>query len=266
MSSFNVIIIGGGLAGPLLANGLIASGINVEVYEKLATDSKREGYQIRIAEPSVQSFDMMLDQDKIDRIKSKMGRFAQKQRTTPLWYDSQFNFLFDMGRFSSKYHGSAPMDRVVLRDILIEKPTAHGVLHSGKSFKSYEILNPNRVDEKVRVWFDDGSSADCQLLIAADGSHSKVSGLLKTTIVRITDQYLRSIQINKAIGLNNIKDIPVLNFITKARLSKALFDKLPQVAREAPILVSSHKKTLFCVGNFNTLLMNDTEPCMLTIT
>ncbi|KAL2070964.1 hypothetical protein VTL71DRAFT_13990 [Oculimacula yallundae] len=227
MSTFDVIIIGAGLAGPLLANGLIASGISVRIYEKQLVDAKREGYQIRIAEPSLQSFDMMLENDKIDKIKSKMGRFAQRQRTTPFWYDADFRFLFDMGRVSSKYHGSAPMDRVVLRDILIEKPTLQGVLHYGKSFTSYEILNQNKHDEKVRVRFEDGTAAECHLLIAADGSQSGI---------------------NKMIGLDNIRDIPVYNFITKARLSDELFAKLPHTAQTAPILVTSDKKTFFCVA------------------
>ena len=174
MADFKVIVVGGGLAGLLLANGLSAAEINVEVYERMRDDVKRDGYQIRIAQPSFTSFEKLLSQEQNRRIRSKMGVYQDNQRTTPIWYDHQLNPLFDMGRFDSQYHGSAPMDRVILRDIMLEEPAARGLVKTGKGFSSYKILNPGEEKESVRVHFDDGTSADCDLLIGADGSHSKV--------------------------------------------------------------------------------------------
>lgn len=180
MANFHVIIVGAGLAGPLLANGLLASGVSVAVYEKLGTEIKRDGYQMRIAQPSFKSFEMLLDAEKYDKIRGKMGHFSENQRTTPHWYDSKFNFIFDFGRLNNEYHGSAPMDRVVLRNVLMEEPLKHNVVHFAKGFNRYEILNFNQANEKVRVWFDDGSSSDCDLLIGADGSRSKVGQCYKS--------------------------------------------------------------------------------------
>jgi 2-polyprenyl-6-methoxyphenol hydroxylase-like FAD-dependent oxidoreductase len=48
MSSFTVIIIGGGLAGSLLGNELVNHAIDCAVYEKDPHGSKREGYQIQL--------------------------------------------------------------------------------------------------------------------------------------------------------------------------------------------------------------------------
>lgn len=173
MGEFNVIIVGGGLAGPLLASGLLQSGVKVDVYEKLAGDAKRDGYQIRVAQPCLRAFRENLSADQCQRINAKLGHFEMNKETTPIWYDHKLNTLLHMGRINEQYHGSAPMDRVILRNIIIEQPVEKGIMHFGKSFSGYEIIS-DQGRERVRVSFEDGSSADCDLLIGADGSHSKV--------------------------------------------------------------------------------------------
>ncbi|KAF5633096.1 uncharacterized protein FTJAE_7274 [Fusarium tjaetaba] len=226
MPQFNVIIVGCGLSGPLLASGLLHAGVKVDVYERMAADAKRDGYQIRVAQPSMDAFDLNLTPEQNQRIRASLGHFDANEETTPVWYNHKLKPLLEMGRISEQYHGSAPMDRVVLRDIIIEKPVESGVVHFGKGFSGYDIIS-DKGRERVRVSFDDGTSADCDLLIGADGSHSKV---------------------NKHLGLNNIQDIPVINFITKTHLSKDKLAALPAAARHSPMLVFSHRKTYFCVA------------------
>ncbi|KAL5592397.1 hypothetical protein FOBRF1_013423 [Fusarium oxysporum] len=226
MPQFNVIIVGCGLSGPLLASGLLHAGVKVDVYERMAADAKRDGYQIRVAQPSMDAFRLNLTPEQNERIRASLGHFDANEGTTPIWYNHKLKPLLEMGRISEQYHGSAPMDRVVLRDIIIEKPVESGIVHFDKRFSGYDIIS-DKGRERVRVSFDDGTSADCDLLIGADGSHSKV---------------------NKHLGLNNIQDIPVINFITKTHLSKDKLAALPAAARHSPMLVFSHKKTYFCVA------------------
>ncbi|KAM0421980.1 hypothetical protein ACHAPD_000423 [Fusarium lateritium] len=227
MSNFNVIIVGGGLAGPLLASGLLQKGIKVDVYERLEENAKRDGYNIRVAQPCLQAFEECLDAKAIDQIKQRMGRFEDNQETTPIWYDYRMKPLLNMSRISTKYHDSAPMDRVVLRNTIIQKPLSQGIMHHGKAFSRYEIVKTNSGQEKVRVWFQDDTSVDGDILIAADGSHSTI---------------------NKQVGLNHIQQLDAISFIAKVKLSKEMLDKLPKRCLVSPIITFSHRKTYFAIA------------------
>ncbi|KUL84953.1 hypothetical protein ZTR_07906 [Talaromyces verruculosus] len=227
MSKFKVIIVGGGLAGPLLASGLLQKGIEVELYEKLEENSKRDGFTIRVAQPCLQAFQECLSAEQFKKIKKRMGRFEDNEETTPIWYDYKMNPLLNMSRFSTSYHGSSPMDRVVLRDTIMEAPLREGIVYHGKSLHRYDSIKTDNGDEKVRVWFEDGTSADGDILIAADGSHSRI---------------------NKQVGLNHIQQLDAISFVTKVRLSKDMLARLPAPCLVAPVIAFSHRKTYFAVG------------------
>ncbi|KAM0550351.1 hypothetical protein ACHAO7_005480 [Fusarium culmorum] len=111
MSNFNVIIVGGGLAGPLLASGLLRKGVKVDLYERLEEHAKRDGYTIRVSQPCLQAFEDCLDADAFDQIKRRMGHFEGNQETTPIWYDYRMKPLLNMSRFSTNYHAYLPKDR-----------------------------------------------------------------------------------------------------------------------------------------------------------
>lgn len=49
LGSVNVIIVGAGLAGPLLAQGLVRAGVAVSLYEReAAVDERSQGYRIHL--------------------------------------------------------------------------------------------------------------------------------------------------------------------------------------------------------------------------
>lgn len=174
MAPFKVIIVGSGLAGNLLANGLLNNNIEVEVYERLARDAEREGYQIRLGENSLKGFRACLTPERKNAIISKFGRSSGKLSAAPIIYDGNFKPLLDLNRFPN-YEKSAAISRKILRDLLAEPLDDAGKTYYDKSFKDYSIINPGFENEMVRVRFQDGTSSDCDVLIAADGANSKVN-------------------------------------------------------------------------------------------
>lgn len=172
---FKVIIIGAGLAGSLLANGLIDRGVEVSVYERLHRHAKREGYQIRLGAPALQGMRACLHKEQIDSIVKLFGRAGGTKSGAPICYTQNFDELLNLTRFAV-YSKSAPIHRGILRDALADPVFDAGKLQYNRAFDRYEILDPGSKHERVRVWFEDGTSDECDILVGVDGSHSKVCG------------------------------------------------------------------------------------------
>ena len=171
--TFRVVIIGGGLAGNCLANGLLRNGIDFAVYERLPENSKREGYQIRLGSDALKGMRACLSREHLDSIVQKFGPASGGKSDAPVIRNEKFETMLDLTIFPT-YNKSAPISRVILRDSLAAPIVASGKLMYGKEFDHYEIIDPGTPDEQVRVLFKDGSHDTCDILIAADGSHSKV--------------------------------------------------------------------------------------------
>ncbi|EXK77188.1 hypothetical protein FOQG_18096 [Fusarium oxysporum f. sp. raphani 54005] len=224
MSPFKVIIVGAGLSGSLLANGLIRHDVNVAVYERLDRNVKREGYQIRMGANALAGFRACLDKEHIDKIISKFGKSGGRISSAPVVYGSDFKPLLDFTKFPT-YSKSAPINRVTLRDALADPVYDAGRMHYNKEFDRYEIVTDNKGRELVRVWFKDGSSDTADILIGADGSHSKI---------------------NKQLGLNNIKAVKThTNFVLKADLPTSKYLAMKPELHRTPVLTFSDNKALY---------------------
>lgn len=173
MAPLKVIIIGGGLAGALLGNGLRRKGIDFMVYERDVKDSVREGYQIRLGAAALTGLRACLDESQVQQLMPLFGRAGGVISSAPGLFDTSFNTVLDLSKFPA-YEKTAPISRVVLRNFL-QKPLAEdGRLHYSKRFIRYEVIGSPGKAQRVRAFFEDGTSDDCDLLVSADGNHSKV--------------------------------------------------------------------------------------------
>ncbi|PNP82139.1 hypothetical protein FNYG_04328 [Fusarium nygamai] len=176
MGTFRVCIVGGGLAGSLLANGLINNGVDTLVFERDEENLKREGYQIRLGDPAMTGLASCLTDSQLEAIVQRLGRYSGSSKTAPSICNTKFQTILDLSALPT-YSKSSAINRVVLRDLLLDPVAAKGKVKFGKQFSHYEIIkNGPSGNESVKVNFKDGSSEYCDILVAADGSGSKKGG------------------------------------------------------------------------------------------
>ncbi|KAF9775985.1 hypothetical protein IL306_005873 [Fusarium sp. DS 682] len=174
MGNFRVCIVGGGLAGSLLANGLINNGVDTLVFERDEETLKREGYQIRLGDPALTGLASCLTDSQLESIVQKLGRYSGSSKTAPSVCNTKFQTILDLSALPT-YSKSSAINRVVLRDLLLDPVIIKGRVKFGKRFSHYEIIeNGPNGNESVKVNFTDGTSEYCDILVAADGSGSKV--------------------------------------------------------------------------------------------
>ncbi|KAG5766507.1 hypothetical protein H9Q72_005435 [Fusarium xylarioides] len=217
MGNFKVCIVGGGLAGSLLANGLINNGIDTIVFERDEESLKREGYQIRLGDPALTGLASCLTDSQLESIVQKLGRYSGSSKTAPSICNTKSQTILDLSALPT-YSKSSAINRVVLRDLLLDPVITEGKVKFGKQFPEYEIINNEHGgNESVKVNFSDGSSEYCDILVAADGSGSKI---------------------NKQMGAKNIVDMKShLAFLSKGNATKARLRELPPRLLNGPVLV-----------------------------
>ncbi|KAL2826745.1 hypothetical protein BJY01DRAFT_255911 [Aspergillus pseudoustus] len=225
MGNFKVAIIGGGLAGCLLGNGLLQHDVDFAVYESDPADAKREGYQIRLGGPALEGFKVCMTEEQLSKLYPLFGRSGGILSSAPITYDIHMNPLLDLTKFPA-YTKSAPINRIVLVNFLSQWLVDAGKLQYGKRYVGYEILAPTETSRtKVRAHFDDGTSNDCDLLISAEGSRSKI---------------------NRQIGLNNIVQLKESwMFLAKGNLPPSKLLNLCPEIRKAPVGAFKNGMMLF---------------------
>lgn len=94
-----------------------------------------------------------------------------KPNTTLGFYDHKFTELLTMGEEKVPEHyidSFKSVSRISLREVLLSG--LDDLMHFGKTFTRYEQLPGGR----VRAHFEDGTHADGDLLVAADGVNSRI--------------------------------------------------------------------------------------------
>jgi 2-polyprenyl-6-methoxyphenol hydroxylase-like FAD-dependent oxidoreductase len=166
----HVLIIGGGIAGLCLAQGLKQSGISVAVYERDSSARfKGQGYRIGIKQDGSRALRECLPAHLFELAVATSIRSAM--RMVVLDHQLHQRFMKPLphdGREDSRFG----VDRFTLRQILLAG--LDGIVRFGKTCQRFDQVE----DGKVRARFADGTSATGDLLVGADGTGSVVRGLL----------------------------------------------------------------------------------------
>ena len=161
-------IVGGGIGGLCLAQGLKKAGIPVQVYERdEAASSRRQGFRIHISPEGSRALHQCLPQDLWDIFNLTGGEFGQgfSMLTEQL---EELLSVTDRGGPVDPIACHRSISRITLRSVLLSG--LGETVHFGKRFARYEETGEGR----VAVYFGDGSIAEASVLVAADGVNSAV--------------------------------------------------------------------------------------------
>ncbi|WP_426512314.1 FAD-dependent oxidoreductase [Dactylosporangium sp. McL0621] len=143
-----VLVVGGGVGGLGLAQGLRRRGADVTVFERDAGPrARRQGYRLHLDTRATSALRSCLSPALFARLPSVTG--PPSRRVTVLTH-------------------STSVDRGALRSLLLAG--LDGTVHFGSAFARYASLPDNR----IRVYLTDGSHTDGDVLVGADGIGSGV--------------------------------------------------------------------------------------------
>ncbi|WP_316504657.1 NAD(P)/FAD-dependent oxidoreductase [Nitrosopumilus sp.] len=165
------IIIGCGIAGPVLALALNKAGIDSEIYEAQKALDDDAGLFHYLSPNGMNVFNVLGIYDKV----YDLGHVCN--RTT--LYDENGNSFagFDEENLKDEFGASSIMiKRGVLTKVLREEVISKGIdLHFGKKLKDIENVTG---ESKVTVHFEDDTSVQGDFLIGCDGIHSRTRKII----------------------------------------------------------------------------------------
>jgi len=167
---FHVLIAGGGLGGLCLAQGLKKAGVSVAVYERDRTPSDRlQGYRIHIEPQGSRALHECLPPHLFDAYVATAGSGGNGHRivTEQLKQIAFFGAPSATATVPPQERDYA-VSRIALRELLLSG--LDEIVHFDKAFVSYE----ETPEGKVIAHFANGTSATGDLLVGADGAHSRV--------------------------------------------------------------------------------------------
>jgi hypothetical protein len=164
---FHVLIIGGGIGGLTLAQGLKRDGIRAAVYERDRTLTDRlQGYRVHISPTGGFALHECLPPHLFEVFDRTCGaptsavRFFTEQMRLLLAFDGDFVASTD----PVARHRSA--SRITLRQVLLAELDN---VHFAKTSQRYEERRG-----RIIAYFEDGTTAEGDVLVAADGGGSRV--------------------------------------------------------------------------------------------
>ena len=164
---FHVGIIGGGIGGLALAQGLKKAGIGVALYERDRTPTDRlQGYRVHISPKGSVALHQCLPSDLFDvfaatcSVGNEGFRFLSEKMEDLLSIEARGD-----PRAIAR-HWSA--SRITLRQVLLSG--LDGIVQFDRNFTHYE----ETASGPVVLHFADGSTAACDVMVGADGGNSHV--------------------------------------------------------------------------------------------
>lgn len=166
-SPLHVIIIGAGTGGLCLAHGLKQAEVSVAVYERDRTRTDGlHGYRVGIDPDGSHALHQCLPAD-------LYATFVATCARTPRYFNMlteqmQELLSFDLPPADDPINSEKSVSRMTMRQVLLTG--LEDVVHFDKKFSRYE----QTANGKITAYFEDGTSATGDLLVAADGSNSRV--------------------------------------------------------------------------------------------
>lgn len=155
-----MIVIGAGLGGLALANGLCGTGIDVAVYERDASPVVRgQGYRLHLGDVGIDALASVLAPER----RAAFLAAAHAPRALFVRFDPALRVLEE--HYLDGRHLS--VDRQELRDTLLAD--VKGLVAYGKRLTAFRAE-----EERVTARFDDGTTATGEVLVGADGVNSAV--------------------------------------------------------------------------------------------
>jgi 2-polyprenyl-6-methoxyphenol hydroxylase-like FAD-dependent oxidoreductase len=175
----NVTIVGAGVGGLCLAQGLKNSGVAVEVFERDASrTSPVDGYRLSISSTGNRALKACLPDAVFERLTKHTAE--PSRGLTILDYKMNRLLAIDFPNADrSSIDSEHPVSRTTLRRVLLDG--LDDVVHFGKKFVSFEDMP----DGRVNAWLADGSSVASDLIVGADGASSVVRSQLLPEARRI---------------------------------------------------------------------------------
>jgi 2-polyprenyl-6-methoxyphenol hydroxylase-like FAD-dependent oxidoreductase len=164
---FHVLIIGGGIGGLTLAQGLKRGGVSAAVYERDRTLTDRlQGYRVHISPTGSRALHECLPPHLFD----VFDRTCGARNTAVRFFTEQMRVLLafegDLVASADPVACHRAASRITLRQVLLSELDN---VHFGKTFQRYE-----QHGGRIIAHFEDGTSADGDVLVAADGGGSRV--------------------------------------------------------------------------------------------
>ena len=193
-----IAIIGSGVAGLTLAN-LLKTNPNFEfiIYEKEDVLNLNEGFGVQLSVNSVSILNKInFDQLDINEMYSPLKLD---------FYSADFNKICDLDLtvFNSTKEKYTTLPRSTLIKFLKKKLLSNSIIFRKK------ISKVNKINEKINIYFDDGSTDEVDYLIVADGIFSKTKSIIENKILEPI--YYKAIAIRTLIQNKNITNYNTSN-------------------------------------------------------
>jgi len=169
--ALEVVIVGGGIGGLCLAQGLKKSGVKVAVFEKghrKADPHWLQGYQIHINPNGASALRECLSEAAWDSLLANACKSSDGFQAL----DEKLNSLIFVEAEIMDGSRHVPVERTTLRRTLLDG--LDDLIH----FDKESIAFDRREDGRVRVRFSDGTAVAGDVLVGADGVGSRVRKLL----------------------------------------------------------------------------------------
>jgi 2-polyprenyl-6-methoxyphenol hydroxylase-like FAD-dependent oxidoreductase len=224
MKPFHVLVAGGGLSGLCLAQGLAGAGVSCAVYERDIDLRRRTGYRITINGDGGNALERCLAPDLYEL-------YLQCSRNTPrrmlaVVINDQCEEMSTAPHLGPPNDGPRPhtaIDRLTLRQILSAR--LGDVIHTGAPATGWE-----RDGDRVRLHLADGSIAEGDVLVGADGVNSAVrSGLMPE--VEVIDTGVRG-----------------LGIFMRSPLTPEIHDALPPILLDGFVIAADRRGATLVIG------------------